>query len=675
MPLLVGLLGACPLSWQAYVAECGNLGNFTLPIHGSSSEGELRKQARYDEEDRECRHTYFGCFVSGDEGQACRAICPIAAVFAQHTLLKQSIKQGAVDDARILAESLLYLQALLPAACQGHKDTSVGCEPLLAAGWFSRSTMWLSHATDYLAETLLTPAKLGKQRLASGRDIAVVTAYHTKPGFWRLGGEAEAEVLGSADSLHDVPMPWYLENKRCYAERHGYHFEFERRAPDIDLQAEVDGYAYSIHWVKLMAVRAALRKYDWVFWIDYDALFANFSQSLDEFLDVAEACSAVDLVLQDGHALVSPNAFLIRSSPWAFRFLDAWEAFGRQVTRGRSKMWELRTFNCALVHVMLAAKSGEGLRVCGEFADHVYVLRRLLEKYGMGHQTRRKQHAIGKVYFWDPISQWPRGLLFNVNDAKEQTHFVEEDLYHLGDLGVHWPRRDKDTPVMRAFANELTTEKGCARWSSPAADLEEAFQPHGDLNSPVFYSPEVALRRAVRVAQFHDAAVLAHGPEGGAVVDRMFDISGLWHRIDLLVGESFPQEQIDNLQTEVIRVRRLRSFSQLPVTTRYDFIYMGLPPEVTQQEMGSQVTQAIARLVPGGLLAAPVNNCGHSVTNHYFFPPWWRRTRARGSFEFGGPAKGCVWAYQVRSIDAAAYHAAVQGKQQLRQQAAPQPGR
>ncbi len=33
------------------------------------------------------------------------------------------------------------------------------------------------------------------------------------------------------------------------------------------------------HWGKLCAVRRALAHYDWVLWIDYDALFVNVTQA------------------------------------------------------------------------------------------------------------------------------------------------------------------------------------------------------------------------------------------------------------------------------------------------------------------------------------------------------------------------------------------------------------
>lgn len=638
---------------QGYLADCGNLANITLAA--SIPKGSGRDAAG------QCRHTEFGCFLAGLQGQTCRAECPVGTIFAQYSLLMESIAAGAIDDARILAESVLYLRVLVPPACGGSKGEK-GCWPLLPVGWYAGVVDQFVEATDFLAMRQLSAVTPQQRRLAAGRDIAVVTAYHTRPGIWRLGNE---EVVGSGqtEASPEAPMYWYLENKRCYAERHGYRFVFDRRAPAIDLAAEADGYSFVIHWVKLMAVRSALQSHDWVFWIDYDALFANFSQTLEEFIDKVESHSAADIILQNGFELVSPNAFLIRNSPWSFRFLEKWEAFGRQVVHGRSKMWELRTFNCALVHMLLASSMGSGIKACSEWPDHLFLMRRLLEKYGAGYQERRKLRAMGKVYFWDPVKQWPRGFLFNVNDEAQQAHFNEEDLYHVGDLGIHWPKPNKDTPVMRAFANEIAAASGCARWNRPAVDLEEAFQPQGDLNGPALFSPEVLLRRAARTAQLHYAAVLATGPEGWAVLAPLLAAGAAWQKVDLLLGSDGLPREAAGQQTAVVRVRQYSSIGQLPVTAFYDFIYVGMPSRAKPAEVGAEVREALRRLVPGGLLVIPPDSCGRASGARYEFSPlWWRTTRTPGSAGLGGYGRGCIWAYRMRNINADDYFFAVTGK-------------
>lgn len=101
---------------------------------------------------------------------------------------------------------------------------------------------------------------------------------------------------------------------RAYAKRHGYDFKHVVRRSALA----------SPQWEKVFVTRDALESHDAVFYIDTDAAFNQPRQSLDELLDLPGdfvGCSDHP----NGMYNINTGAFLVRSTPWAKRFMDAWK--------------------------------------------------------------------------------------------------------------------------------------------------------------------------------------------------------------------------------------------------------------------------------------------------------------------------------------------------------------
>eukprot|EP00927_Polykrikos_kofoidii_P051718 TRINITY_DN45502_c0_g1_i1.p1 TRINITY_DN45502_c0_g1~~TRINITY_DN45502_c0_g1_i1.p1 ORF type:complete len:754 (+),score=79.11 TRINITY_DN45502_c0_g1_i1:131-2392(+) len=719
------LMNRCTQEFQTYLRMCSNFTDrLFASLHGDASA------------EKGCPHPEFACMLGdAQERTLCVQQCPVGVVFALWATFLQTATLGNVNEAKTLLTGVEVFRMFLPRECQGDLgDVEGGCEPLLAQSWFADSKHVLFELTDTMAARELRPAEFSKQRQAQGRSVAVVTAYHSASGTWScLGNVADvgddnrgdsnvvrSGITSNADS-HDAnsgiatypqaheassnlkgsfgvrndsspcngpwSFPWYLHNKRCYAEYHGYNFVFDTRPPTIDLNAHIDGYRYGIHWIKLASIRSALVTYDWVFWIDFDALFANFTQALDEFIDVVERHTSVDLVVQDSCQLINPNAFLLRSSAWSFRFLDTWESFGRMPTYGRSKMWELRCFNCAVVDQVLTATFGKRIHSCGEGASHLFMLRRLLELHGFGCSERSRSPAVGKVYFWQPNSnRLPRGFAFNVNDRERQFSFSQVELYHVGDLSIHWPSHDKGTHVMRRFANgpaEVGDDDGsCVTWRQPRIDLQDAYQPMGLLEEPPIFAPKqlVALvarlaspRIVVRVAGADDIHVVEQ------VLAAVAETNGA--SVEILVEAELTVREMSAWGSHPSsKLHFGASFSLLPTQVmNCDFIYvgvsnkraiaaatapaMGLDAEIHEQgdeeELTQEIKVATTRLRQGGFIAVPIDGCWQPVpataTTASAFAPNspnltpdlvdWRWTRA----------SGCIWAYSLRPVQTSHY--------------------
>eukprot|EP00929_Paragymnodinium_shiwhaense_P017224 TRINITY_DN12623_c0_g1_i1.p1 TRINITY_DN12623_c0_g1~~TRINITY_DN12623_c0_g1_i1.p1 ORF type:complete len:682 (+),score=110.42 TRINITY_DN12623_c0_g1_i1:186-2231(+) len=600
--------------------------------------------------DEGCDHRRYACLHGGATGDACRQECPLAVAFALFGLFIELLQAGELEDARRILLYLLYHRSLLPPSCQGDFSQG-GCKPILPVGYFVGAQESLQMAIGELSRKEIRYYPESERRLVTGRSIAVVTAHHVSNVAWRLRSQSNSST-GSLAAM----MPWYVENKRCYAFKHGYHFVFDRRSPDVDLQSGVDGYKWGIHWTKLSAVRRALKKYDWVFWIDYDALFSNMTMTLDEIIDLVESHSGADLIVQNGWDLVNPNAFLLRSSSWSFRFLETWEKFGRQVVRGRSKMWELRCFNCAVVQQIMVAATGTGLRGCGEAESHVLMLRHLLEKFGFDYSNRQQKVSVGRIYFWDPTAKFyqgkPRGLLFHVNDREQQIHFNEFELYSPGDLAIHWPTRDKDTTVMRDFANAVPGADGCQKWLQPRVDLRAVYHPLGvDAAAPALYSAEHVLVAAARLIEVGSVAVRTITENNVALIEAMLTAMPQVFRFDVLIGrEATEEDKAAWSPHKNVKIRGWSTLGQLPATKLYDFIFIGIDVDgcdagPCQKEASREYREALARVRPGGLMAMPLDGCGSvPETSRRYAPPHnWRLTRFPGQLD-------CLWGYATKMV-------------------------
>lgn len=118
------------------------------------------------------------------------------------------------------------------------------------------------------------------------------------------------------------------QNKRSYAIQHGYSFvarslEFAQQGMRGD-RATV--------WGKVDLIEKVLPKYDWVLWMDMDAVIMNpeikIEKLLEQFEGIAggkEELAKKHLIVAKprGDAMINAGVFLIRNSEWSRRFMRA----------------------------------------------------------------------------------------------------------------------------------------------------------------------------------------------------------------------------------------------------------------------------------------------------------------------------------------------------------------
>jgi hypothetical protein len=106
----------------------------------------------------------------------------------------------------------------------------------------------------------------------------------------------------------------------AFAERHGYDVHFSTR-----LLARKRPPA----WSKIALVRDLLERYAEVLWVDADAIFVDISKDIGDSLRPDEDLYLVEHVWAEDDTWRSANTgvFLVRSTPWARRFLErVWES-------------------------------------------------------------------------------------------------------------------------------------------------------------------------------------------------------------------------------------------------------------------------------------------------------------------------------------------------------------
>ncbi|KAI8372828.1 galactosyl transferase GMA12/MNN10 family-domain-containing protein [Radiomyces spectabilis] len=142
------------------------------------------------------------------------------------------------------------------------------------------------------------------------------------------------------------------KNKRDYALKHGY--SFVARSSEFALERE-RGERKTV-WGKIDVIEKVLPKYDWVFWMDMDAVIMNQDRSLAEIFDnvrnrYEDGKEAFDrdvdfIIARPGRdPMINAGVFLMRNTPWSMQFLrrvqGVTEWFNKGPSYEQGAMWQM----------------------------------------------------------------------------------------------------------------------------------------------------------------------------------------------------------------------------------------------------------------------------------------------------------------------------------------------
>ncbi|KAF9191525.1 hypothetical protein BGZ51_007239 [Haplosporangium sp. Z 767] len=138
------------------------------------------------------------------------------------------------------------------------------------------------------------------------------------------------------------------ENKRAYASKHGY--DFIARGAEF-AQEEFRG--RRLVWGKIGAIQKALPHYEWLFWMDMDAVVADMDKDLRDIIKVAEEQGAqqgaeINLIVARPRRdkMLNAGVMLIKNTVWTRRFLNEVQTkvgWYRKSSYEQAAIWEVMT--------------------------------------------------------------------------------------------------------------------------------------------------------------------------------------------------------------------------------------------------------------------------------------------------------------------------------------------
>jgi mannan polymerase II complex MNN10 subunit len=120
-------------------------------------------------------------------------------------------------------------------------------------------------------------------------------------------------IVGAHDKNYDKIGHYAHLNKLEYAKKHGYHVFLYTGAVD-PLRAP--------YWYKITAIQKHLNDYEWIFWLDSDAIIMNHSIKLESIVDGKYEF----ICFKDCESTICSGSFLIKNTQWSKQFLGNWYA-------------------------------------------------------------------------------------------------------------------------------------------------------------------------------------------------------------------------------------------------------------------------------------------------------------------------------------------------------------
>lgn len=206
-----------------------------------------------------------------------------------------------------------------------------------------QSQVWHNsvESTDHKANILV------KQIYQDQDFLDLVRLYQLEPLKQQQSQSALAVVTSSYiyDKCMEPSGTKAALNKRNYADKHNYAFvarsrEFAQQAIRSDRKTV---------WGKIDAIQKVLPKYEWVFWLDMDAVILNDQQSIEGLLEGLGDRMNDDIdfiIVRPGtDKMINAGVFLIRNTPWSIQFLNEIQSKTEWYRQGPSyeqgAMWDV----------------------------------------------------------------------------------------------------------------------------------------------------------------------------------------------------------------------------------------------------------------------------------------------------------------------------------------------
>ncbi|KAI8059693.1 galactosyl transferase GMA12/MNN10 family-domain-containing protein [Thamnidium elegans] len=172
-------------------------------------------------------------------------------------------------------------------------------------------------------------------------------------------------------------------NKRDYADKHGYVFigrsrEFGQQALRADQRRTV--------WGKIDVIEKVLPKFEWILWLDMDAVIMNPNQTIEELMSrlkteyysgtESEFEENIDfIIVRPGtDKMINAGVFLIKNTSWSFKFLreiqekEEWYRQGPSYEQGA--MWDVMRQQDNIKHTLYLDRENHIFNTFPKFYQH-----------------------------------------------------------------------------------------------------------------------------------------------------------------------------------------------------------------------------------------------------------------------------------------------------------------
>lgn len=138
---------------------------------------------------------------------------------------------------------------------------------------------------------------------------------HANPPITRQANRTRSRnilVLTTSDDAYADNFRWHTDSMRCYAEQQGYTF---RRIVSDKIGRH-------------LVVRDQLPQFDWILFLDGDAMVVNFQRRIEEYVDDDVNIVFIQRLI---NGEVASGAYLVKNTPWSHRFLSEVVTYGNRV--------------------------------------------------------------------------------------------------------------------------------------------------------------------------------------------------------------------------------------------------------------------------------------------------------------------------------------------------------
>ena len=234
------------------------------------------------------------------------------AMLAFITLLNMvmliSVKHDVFSSTRALSEQLEQVHASIKSLRRAPSQNNEPRKRDVYAG--------LRGASDEEPTPEPTPPPAFREKhmaWASLSSPAAPPSHLPRIGVMTINAQPHTRSLGTSSRASWMHRISY-HNKKTYCEKWGYDLIIE----DID----VVNRTRDVAWSKIPAFRKWLPKYQWIMWVDMDALFMEYHIDLTRFID-----DKYDVVIGKDWNGINMGVYFMKNTPYNFQLMEEmWDA-------------------------------------------------------------------------------------------------------------------------------------------------------------------------------------------------------------------------------------------------------------------------------------------------------------------------------------------------------------